>query len=156
MASGLIRWDGKRPPQRLFLPLLLVGFIAPTIWPWLHPLPAWPVVASIPWGGAIDSLLGAGTAILLGCTAGWLRGRLAQAGKPAPQIAGESLVVGAVLGWQAAVVLVPLTFLLGGLAGIAPARWAAARRFGAAVWFAPLVLAWILNWARIAIWLRPG
>ena len=45
MAAGLIRWDGKRPPRWLFVPLLLVGLLAPPIWPWLHPLPAGPGVA---------------------------------------------------------------------------------------------------------------
>ena len=61
LSAGLIRWDGKRPPRSLFVPLLLVGLVAPSIWPWLHPLPAGPETAATPWGGLVDGLLGLGT-----------------------------------------------------------------------------------------------
>lgn len=154
MAAGLIRWDGKRPPRRLFVPLLLAGLMAPAIWPWLHPLPAGPGVAESPWGGAVDGLLGLGTALFLGRLAQWLGNRFAAMGRPGGQILGEALVIGVVLGWQSVLLLVPLALLLEELSRIASLRWKPARRFVAAVWIAPLTLFWILNWAPLAAFLR--
>ncbi len=153
MAAGLIRWDGKRPTRGLFVPLLLVGLIAPPIWPWLHPLPAGPAVAESPVSGVVDGLLGLGTGLVMGLIAEWLGRRSAVMGKPGHQILDEALVIGVVLGWQAIFVLVPLVVLLEELSRIAVLRWASARRFVAAVWIAPLTLLWILNWARLAAWL---
>jgi len=150
MAAGLIRWDGKRPPRWLFVPLLLVGLLAPSIWPWLHPWPAGPGVAESPWGGVVDGLLGLATALFLGRIAEWLGVRYSAIGRPGNQILGEALVIGVVLGWQAVLVLVPLALLLEELSRIASLRWRLARRFVAAVWIAPLALFWILNWARFA------
>lgn len=150
ISAGLIRWDGKRPLRWLFVPLLLVGLLAPPIWPWLHPWPAGPGVAESPWGGVVDSLLGLGTALLLGRIAEWLGERFSAIGKPGNQVLGEALVIGVVLGWQAVLVLVPLAMLLEELSRIAALRWRLARRFVAAVWMTPLALFWILNWARLA------
>ena len=118
----MIRWDGKRPPRWLFVPLLLVGLVAPSIWPWLHPLPAVPEVAESPWGGMVDGLLGLGTGLFLGRIAEWLGKRFAVMGKPGSQILGEALVIGVVLGWQAVLVLVPLALLLEELSRIAAVR----------------------------------
>ena len=156
MAAGLIQWDGKRPTRRLFVPLLLVGLLAPPIWPWLHPLPAGPGWAEIPWGGLVDSLLGLGTGLVLGRIGEWLGERFAIMSKPGHRILGEALAIGVVLGWQAALVLVPLAMALEELSRIAGVRWRSARRFVAAVWLAPLALVWILNWVRLAAWLQLG
>ena len=154
LSAGLIRWDGKRPPRGLFVPLLLAGLVAPPMWPWLHPLPAGPGVAESPWGGVVDSLLGLGTAFFLGGIAAWLGKRFAVIHRPGSQILGEALTIGAVLGWQAVLILVPLAMLLEELSRIAAVRWTAARRLVAAVWMAPLTLFWILNWARLAAGLQ--
>jgi len=156
MAAGLIRWDGKRPPPWLFAPLLSVGLIAPPIWPWLHPLPAWPTIANSAWGGVVDSLLGLGAALFLGRIAEWLGRRFDRMGKLGNQILGEALVIGVVLGWQAVLVLAPLAMFLENLSRIAAALWTSAHRFTATVWIVPLTLAWILAWARLAAWLRLG
>ncbi len=154
--AGLIRWDGKQPPRWLFVPLLLVGLVAPAIWPWLHPLPAGPETAGIPWGSLVDGLLGLGTALVVGQIAAWLGKRFSPMGRPGGQVLGEALVIGVVLGWQAVLVLVPLALLLEELSRIAALRWTSLRRFVAAVWITPLTLLWILNWARIATGLKLG
>ena len=96
------------------------------------------------------------SAVFLGRLAQWLGRRFAVMGKPGSQILGEALVIGVVLGWQAVLVLVPLALLLEELSRIAALRWTSVRRFVAAVWIAPLTLFWILNWARLATWLRLG
>ena len=154
LAAGLIRWDGKRPPRSLFVPLLLAGLVAPSIWPWLHPLAADREVAEIPWGGAVDGLLGLGTALFLGRLAEWLGTRFSAMSRPGNQILGEALGIGVVLGWQAVFLLVPLALLLEELSRIASLRWRPLRRLVAAVWIVPLTLFWILNWARLAALLR--
>jgi leader peptidase (prepilin peptidase)/N-methyltransferase len=156
MAAGLIRWDGKRPTQWLFVPLLLVGLLAPPIWPWLHPLPAHPALTQSPWGGALDSLLGLATGLVLGRIANWLDGRFRRTGRPGNQVLGPALVIGVVLGWQAVAVLVPLAVLLTELSRVAAVRWISAHRFLAVIWITPLTLFWILDWARLAAWLRLG
>ena len=156
MAAGLIQWDRHQPTRWLFVPLLLIGLVAPPIWPWLHPLPAGPEAAASLWGGVVDSLLGLGTGLFLGRIAEWLGRRFTAVGKPGNQILGQSLVIGVVLGWQAVLVLVPLAMLLEELSRIAALGWTSSRRLVAAVWMAPLTLVWILNWARLAAWLRLG
>ena len=148
--AGLIRWDGKRPPRGLFAPLLLVGLVAPSIWPWLHPQPAGPETAGTPWGGLVDGLLGLGTALVVGYLADWLGKRFSPMGRPGGQVLGAALVIGVVLGWQAVVLLVPLALLLEELSRIAALRWTSLRGFVATVWITPLTLFWILNWA----WLK--
>jgi leader peptidase (prepilin peptidase)/N-methyltransferase len=156
MAAALIQWDGKRPTRWLFVPLLVVGLVAPPIWPWLHPLAACTEVAETPWRGLVDSLLGLGTGLVVGRIAEWLGERFTAICRPGHQILGEAIVIGVVLGWQAVVVLVPLAMLVEELSRIARVRWRAARRFAAAVWLAPLALVWILIWARLAAWLQLG
>ena len=113
MAAGLIQWDGKWPTRWLFVPMLLIGLIAPPIWPWLHPLPARRDVAENPWSGVVDSLLGFGTALVAGLIAEWLGERFGRLGRPGNQVLGQALVIGVVLGWQAVFVLVPLADVAG-------------------------------------------
>ena len=147
IAAALIHWDGKQPPERLFLPLVVVGLAAASLWPWLRPLPAWPKAAETSWGGLINGVPGFVAALVLGRGARWLGERFAVMYKPGCQVLGEALVIGVVLGWQAVVLLAPLALLLEQLAGIAAVRWRPLRRLVAAVWIAPLTLLWILNWA---------
>ena len=45
LAAALIEIDHNRPPLRLFVPALAIGVIAPLIWPYLRPTPAWPGLA---------------------------------------------------------------------------------------------------------------
>ena len=139
MAAALIHWDGKRPPRRLFVPLLVVGLVAPPIWPWLHPLAAVPGVGGNALAAAlVDSLLGLGTGLVVGRIAEWLGERFAAIGRPGHQILGEALAIGVVLGWQAVVCCAPLAMLLEELSRIAAVRWQNGARFVAAVWLAPL------------------
>jgi leader peptidase (prepilin peptidase)/N-methyltransferase len=152
LAAALIRWDGKPPARWLFVPLLLAGLLAPPWLSWLHPWPAVPELAASPWRGAVDSLLGLGTGLVLGRMAAWLGERFAILSKPGHQVLGEALAIGVVLGWQAVLALVPLAMLLEELSRVAAVRWKSARRFVAAIWIAPLTLIWILNWGRLAAW----
>ncbi len=150
LASALMTLDGHRPPWRLFAPLLAVGCLAPMIWPWLHPQPAGPDVAEYAWGGVIDSSVGLGVGYCLGRAARWLGRRVAGVGRAGYQIPGETMLLGVVLGWQAAAMLVLLSMVLEELTRLAAVRWPRLVRVTAAVWLMPLTPLWILNWARIA------
>ncbi len=47
LAAALIETSGRRPPARLFLPVLAVGAVFPLLWPELRPVPlAWPWMGS--------------------------------------------------------------------------------------------------------------
>jgi hypothetical protein len=66
LAAALIACDGKRPPWKLFLPMLLVGLAAPACWPQLHPVPAWPALVALPLAGLLDGVAGLAAGVLLG------------------------------------------------------------------------------------------
>jgi prepilin signal peptidase PulO-like enzyme (type II secretory pathway) len=150
LASALITLDGHRPPWRLFAPLLAVGCVAPMIWPWLHPQPSGPDIVGSPWAGVIDSLIGLGAGYCLGRAARWLGRRFAGIGRAGYQVWGEAMLLGVVLGWRAAVVLLLSGMFLEELTRLAALRWRWLARATAAVWLVPLTLLWILNWAAIA------
>jgi leader peptidase (prepilin peptidase)/N-methyltransferase len=154
LAAALIRFDRKRPPRGLFLPIVLVGLVAASVFPWLHPVPAGPEAAATAWGGVIDNLFGLTVAYFIGRAAAWVGQRFAGVGQPGNQFLGELLTIGVVLGWQAALVLAPLAMLLEELSRLSALRWSAVRRLTASVWLAPLTLLWILNWVYLAAWFR--
>jgi leader peptidase (prepilin peptidase) / N-methyltransferase len=150
LAAALMRFDGKTPPRRLYLPMLLIGLVAPAIYPWLRPVPAVIDSAAAPLGGMIDGLVGLGTAFAAGKSAEWLGKLVAGIRRPGHKLLGEALVIGVVIGWQAVLALVITAMLLEELSRIAAVRWYTARRVTAAVWIAPLTLLFILNWAQLA------
>jgi len=106
LCAGLIEYDGHRPPLRLFVPALLVGVVAPLVWPALRPLTMWPdLPASLK--GAVDGL--AGVAV------GALFGGIAWGAMPSPKPLGLLLgliCVGLFLGFPAVAVVAVLTALI--------------------------------------------
>ena len=156
MAAGLIRWDGKRPPRRLFVPLLLVGLIAPSIWPWLHPLPAGPGVAESSLGRRGRWPAGPRNRVLPGPARPVVGQAFRRHGQARKSNHGRGPGRRCRALWQAVLLLVPLALLWEELSRIAALRWSPPPPLVAAVWIAPLALFWILNWARLAIWLGVG
>jgi prepilin signal peptidase PulO-like enzyme (type II secretory pathway) len=150
LASALMTLDGHRPSRRLYAPLLVIGFIAPIFWPWLHPQPSVKEVLNTAWGGVIDSSIGLGVGYSFGRAAQWLGRHVAGMGRAGYQIWGEAMLLGVVLGWQAAAVLVLSGMALEELTRLAALRWRVLDRVTAAVWLVPLTLTWILNWASLA------
>jgi leader peptidase (prepilin peptidase)/N-methyltransferase len=150
LASALMTLDGHRPPRRLFVPLLVVGFVAPIAFPWLHPQPSMKEVLDTSWAGVIDSSIGLGIGYCIGRAARWLGRHVAGMGRAGYQIWGEAMLLGVVLGWQAAVVLVLAGMAVEELTRIAARRWRWLGHSTAAVWLVPLTLLWILNWASLA------
>ncbi len=94
LCAGLIEYDGKRPPLRLFVPAILIGAIAPSFWPELRIVHAWPDLPR--WlCGAVDGLTGLLAGAVLGGLAWLIRGEQ----RPLGLLLGL-VCVGLVLGWQ--------------------------------------------------------
>jgi hypothetical protein len=98
----------------------------------------------------IDSSLGLGIGYCFGRAASWLGRLVAGMGRAGNQIWGEAMLLGVVLGWQAAAVLVLASMALEEITRLAALRWRWLARVTAAVWLVPLTLFWILNWASLA------
>jgi hypothetical protein len=139
-AAALVEYDGHRASWRLAIPALVVGGLAPLVWPPLHPVAAWGMSDS--WmAGLTDSLVGLGVGLTLGIASQRLlasHGRMTLAIAPA--------CVGLFLGWQAvavlAVVVLPLhlaTWTLGRI-------WPKLQRITPGMWWLVLAVAWIALW----------
>jgi len=67
----LIEYDGhRRPPLRLFRAALIVGIVAPLVWPALRPMTAWPSLP-VSLKGTVDGLAGLAAGALFGGIAWW-------------------------------------------------------------------------------------
>jgi leader peptidase (prepilin peptidase)/N-methyltransferase len=148
LAAVLIEYDGHRVPVRLFAPASLLGWLAPLVWPYLHPVCARRAVsAGFPDGIAAwaDGTAGLALGMLLGMALSRLPGARRGLGAMLP-----AACVGLLLGWQAVLVLsvaaAVLWLLLDGLGR----AWPPLRRFPPTIWLVPLALAWILAWGSIA------
>ena len=110
VGATLMEYDGCRVPWKLFLPMIVVGFILPLVWPAIRPLAAAVNLQVTDWqAGLIDGLAGvaAGGALGLIAGAGWWLG----AGRRMwPRFAPLALwaTAGCVLGWQRVFLLAPL------------------------------------------------
>ncbi len=94
LCAGLIEYDGNRPPLKLFMPALTVGFVVPLVWP-VSPK------------GTADRLLGLAVGFLLGGIA-W---RALGSRRPIGVVLGL-ICVGLFLGWQAVCMIAVGTALL--------------------------------------------
>lgn len=147
LCAALIAYDGHRLPWRLWIPALLVGGIAPMVWPHLRPVPAcigfegW-------WAGLVDGLAGVAVGLLLGRFAAMLW--------PSHDRFGLIAMFGAMglfLGWQAAtaiaVVCAAIRLPLHGLALL----WPSWRSLPPTTWLAATTLFWLLAWKPLfACW----
>jgi len=155
LSAGLIEFDGKRPPPRLFVAALAVGFAAPIFWPLLRPVAAWPGLPTYV-AGAADGLAGLAAGALLGGVVCGAR----RIGRKQPADARCDahrhpvglffclICVGLFLGWQAVVVLALATGVVH-LALYFPRRVWPGLRVPPSIWLFSLTLAWILAWSRL-------
>ena len=155
LAAALIAGDGKRPPRRLFAPLLLVGLLAPLGWPQLHPVPAWLAMADCRLAGLIDGAAGLLAGVLLGLLAariGCVPRAISTAPAPGPMagLLPSAVCVGVVLGWQAVCILMVVAVAVHRLVGIVWRRQPEIGRLPAIAWLGFATLAWILGWAQLA------
>jgi leader peptidase (prepilin peptidase)/N-methyltransferase len=143
LAAVLIAYDGHRCPVRLFAPAVAIGWLAPVVWPHLHPVDAWQGAS-----GPIGQLLAGGAGFSLGMVGGVMLWGLSGARREIGLVLGPASV-GLFLGWQAAAVLVVATMLVHLL-------FVGVRRVWPGPWFVPPTawlalgsLAWIIGWERI-------
>src|SRR5207248_2209172 len=99
IAATLILSDGHRVSAMVFLPICVVGFALPLIWPEIRSVAAFVYRDNhVWWSGLIDGLAGAATGLALGAVTTWgwwrLRGEW-----PAFAPLAWSCAVGIVLGW---------------------------------------------------------
>ena len=131
-------------PGRLFLPTLLVGAVAPLVWPWLHPM-----AAAGPMEGWIGGLADTAAGAAVGGLVGWLASRALAFEHRAGLWLGV-VSAGIVLGWQAGLLLGAFALLAsllsrrpqggsGRVLGLSPVGWLAAA-----------ALAWIVGWSWLA------
>ncbi len=140
LCGALIAYDGHRLPWQLWIPALLVGGIAPTVWPHLRPVPAY-VGFDGWWVGLADGFAGMAVGLLLGRLAAMLWPSHDRLG-----LVAMFGVVGLFLGWQAAtaiaVICAAIRLPFHGLAVF----WPSWRSVPPTIWLAATTLAWLLAW----------
>lgn len=147
LAAAMIAYDGHRLPWRLLLPAILVGGLAPLVWPHLRPVPAW--LGPEGWlAGLADGVAGAAM--------GLLGGLIVSAIAPRSRRAGLVACFGAVglfLGWQAIAVVALATAALA-VVSIGLARlYSPWGRIPPMMWLAVATLGWLLAWKPLfAYW----
>ena len=113
ICAALIRYDRYRAPWRLYVPALVVGFVAPLIWPDLRPVACHEIVDS--WlpsvGAALDGICGLLMGALLGLAASTPRWRPNRQRLLWSEIPALGLC-GLFLGWQAISVLAVIAGVL--------------------------------------------
>jgi leader peptidase (prepilin peptidase)/N-methyltransferase len=144
LAAALVAIDGEWPPRRLFLPVLLVGLVAPAAWPWLHPVAAWPSFAEGPLAGLIDGVAGLAAGAVLGGLATALQPRL-----PGERFPFAAASAGVVLGWQAGAAVVLAAAVAHRVTRLGARQWPWIGRIPLAAWLAAAALAWILAWSHL-------
>ncbi|MGA2062802.1 MAG: prepilin peptidase [Thermoguttaceae bacterium] len=143
LAAALIEIDHNRPPWRLFVPALAIGVIAPLLWPYLRPAPAWPGLAD--WSSRIlDCLAGLSAGGLLGYLAWRIQGTKSPGG-----MAWGLPCVGVFLGWQAVCGVAIVISLLALLAAAVDKRRKRAVPWPFSLWLYTVALGWILAWSPI-------
>ncbi|OHB85149.1 MAG: hypothetical protein A2V98_25595 [Planctomycetes bacterium RBG_16_64_12] len=140
LAGALIEYDGHRLPVRLFLPALVAGWLAPMVWPFLHPVSAWEGLNG-PVAGFVDGPAGLGLGMLLGGALWWLPGT----GRSRGLLLGPA-TVGLFLGWLAALVLTLAAAVFWWPTSAIRRLSSGPRTIPLIAWLALCALGWILAW----------
>jgi leader peptidase (prepilin peptidase)/N-methyltransferase len=149
LATGLIEYDGQRPPWRLMLPALVIGAVA-LVWPLLRS-----IADSSDWPQRIVGLVDGGIGFAIGIVLGLAMVRRS------PRVATRGLetralgpaCVGLFLGvvWLAAIAL--LTIWLLGAASVVGRKWPVLLRLSPSLFLTAATFAWILAWNNL---MRPS
>lgn len=143
LSAALIEYDGHRLPVQVVVPALAVGWLAPLVWPHLHPVPAWPALTG--WAaGLADGTAGLALGLVLGLAV-W---RVIGAGRNFGFLLALCCV-GLFLGWQAVGVLAALSVAVHLLFGILRRLTSPAVPNLPAAWLALATLVWILSWGSL-------
>ncbi len=144
LCASLIRYDGHKVPLRLFGPAFVVAALGSLIWPHLHPQPA-AMLAPGPVPGWVDALAGLAAGSVIGLAA-W---KLLEPSQR-PDLAWSAALTGAMLGWQASVVIGAAMLVLAFASravGFLGAPW---RRVPPVAWLGLCSVVWIVQWRQVA------
>ena len=147
LCAAMIEFDGKRLPRSLFYPAAAIGLVVPIVWPFVHPVAAWPGLENLGGGiaaGLIDGPLGLAAGVAMGF-AGWFAWSKEHR-------RGAVILLGAVglfLGWQAVVALGLATMAFALLLRVLGRGVALARRIPPTAGLGVGALLWIVFWAAI-------
>jgi leader peptidase (prepilin peptidase) / N-methyltransferase len=146
LCALLIRFDGNRPPLRLFVPAIVIGLLAPLIWPEIRPSGMFMGDDSV-FSELIADLVGPATGLLMGGLILLLGSRIGGLKRPLEAIfvgpwLASCACVGLYLNWQGVCATVPLSaaayFAMQALGG----RNATIRQLPAVGYLAICVLIW--------------
>jgi hypothetical protein len=175
LTALLIQFDRQAVPVSLWRTSLLIGLLFPAIWPGLRPVPAMIPRAdaapdSIPrsalprdmrpaaqrrtvadgwWSGLADGAAGSCTGALVGQVLSLAVARRRRFPRARPALIASLALVGAYLGWQAAISVAAMSALMLMLVAILGRAWPAASAIPPLVWplWASLIqIAW---WKRL-------
>ncbi len=152
--AALIERDRHEVPRRLFLPAILIGFLAPIGFPLLHPVGAFANMPNLHWTrGLADASCGLLAGILLGAATWPATSR--QPWRPGGDRTAilACVTVGLCVGWQASsavIAIASLTFLFGSTIGGLNTR---VTRGSWCSYLAPSLLAYIILWRLLVGWL---
>jgi len=122
LCEALMRYDGHVPPRRLYLPVVVAGFLARLVWPDLRLVAFHAAFAAPQWCVALlDGLIGAAIGASLGRVVDWFalpRRRNATAAVTIPLA-----LCGLVLGWQAVSAVACLAMAGHGVVSWCGRRW---------------------------------
>ncbi len=153
LTAALIAWDGKRPPNRLYVPFGVAALILAVAWPPLH---AVLIVPGFAWSLWMLCATIVCVVVLAFITALFftLLGELSPERNPLQGLFGPLICIGLTFGMQAEGIL-PVVAVLLSIIGTAWAKlWPVLTRLSAIVWLVPLTFLWILYWQQLAAYLR--
>jgi leader peptidase (prepilin peptidase) / N-methyltransferase len=102
IGAVLILGDHQTAPGRLFLPVIVLGFAVPLIWPELRSVPAWNDAGLTRWqSGLIDGLAGLAAGTIAALTGSWCYRSLRGSWPPFAPVSSMA-ALGVVFGWQRA------------------------------------------------------
>ena len=112
ITATLILGDGHRLSASIFLPIGVIAFVLPLIWPDIRSVPALKYPNdNVWWAGLLDGLAGTATGLVLGALGSW-RWRIMRGQWPAFAPIAWSCAVGVVLGWQRTTYSLPASVVL--------------------------------------------
>jgi prepilin signal peptidase PulO-like enzyme (type II secretory pathway) len=108
LVMALIQSDGLRVPGIIVRLALAVALLLPLAWPWLRPVPALGHGTPAD-SAALDGLAGAAAGLLAGALLAFIAPRAGSYPGSRRSLIAAGLLIGAFLGWQAAVSIAALT-----------------------------------------------
>jgi leader peptidase (prepilin peptidase)/N-methyltransferase len=148
LAAALIEYDGCRLPRRFVIFTLLVGFIAPIVWPWLRPMSthfATPGFVGRLIDGVWDLVFAAALGFFIYRATG--RGNNGKTAAVCPYVV--LMWAGVFLGERGCLDPTAITAVVFLVAMLLARYWPALERIPWSGWFGAAVFVWLIKWRTI-------